>query len=154
MINARSDTVFEKPAFRNAARSRRCLLPADVFYEWQALRGQRRKQPWAVRLRGGEPFAFGGLWEFWRPRDAAEGIGSCTILTTEPNALLAPIHDRMPVIIAPDQYDAWLDAETPTSDIRALLAPYPDRVMEAWAITLKVNDPESDDASVLAPLAG
>jgi putative SOS response-associated peptidase YedK len=154
--NARADSAFEKPAFRNAMRLRRCLIPADVFYEWQEAPGRRRKQPYAVRLRDGEPFALAGLWDYWRPRDAArgtEGIASCTVLTTEPNTLLAPIHDRMPVIIPPSRYSAWIDARTPGAAVQDLLRSYPSDEMEAWAISTRVNDPALDDATVLEPVA-
>ncbi|HEX7123847.1 MAG TPA: SOS response-associated peptidase [Gemmatimonadaceae bacterium] len=152
MINARSDTAFEKPAFRQAMRFRRCLIPADLFYEWQAVPGRHRKQPWAVRTRDGEPFALAGLWEYWRPRGDEPGIASCTILTTDPNQLLAPIHDRMPVIVAPERYDAWIDPRTPVAALRDLVRPYPSEAMVAWPIALRVNDPEADDESLLQPL--
>jgi putative SOS response-associated peptidase YedK len=148
MANARSDTAFEKPAFRRAMQLRRCLIPADLFYEWQAIPGQRRKQPYAVRMRDDEPFAFGGLWEYWRPGDG-DGIASCTILTTEPNALLAPIHDRMPVVIPPERYRAWLDPRTPIAAVTDMTRPYPSDTMKAWRISLRVNDPEADDEGVL-----
>jgi putative SOS response-associated peptidase YedK len=151
MANARSDTALEKPAFRRAMALRRCLIPADLFYEWQPIPGQRRKRPFAVRLQHDEPFAFGGLWEYWRP-EGGEGIVSCTILTTEPNALLSPIHDRMPVIIPPDDYRAWLDQKTPLPKVRDLLRPYPSDEMKTWPITLRVNDPEADDEKLLEPV--
>ena len=150
MANARSDTALEKPAFRRAMELRRCLIPADLFYEWQAVPRQRRKQPYAVRMVGDEPFAFGGLWEYWRP-EGGEGIASCTILTTEPNVLLAPIHDRMPVIIPPDRYRAWLEPRTPMAAVTDMLKPYPSDQMEAWPVTIRVNDPEADDEKVLEP---
>lgn len=150
MANARSDTALEKPAFRRAMQLRRCLIPADLFYEWQAVPGRRRKLPYAVRLKDDEAFAFGGLWEYWRP-EGGEGIASCTILTTEPNALLAPIHDRMPVIIPPERYRAWLDPRTPTAALSDMLRPYPSDAMTAWPISLRVNDPEADDETVLEP---
>ena len=111
MANARSDTAFEKPSFKRAILNRRCLIPADVFYEWQVVPGQRRKQPFAVRMKDGETFALGGIWDYWKASELSEGIVSCAILTTEPNTLLAPIHDRMPVIIPPDRYRAWLDRQ-------------------------------------------
>lgn len=109
MINARAETVHEKPAFRVAFRKRRCLIPATGFFEWQQRPGG--KQRMLIRLESGEPFAFAGLWESWRPRDNPDAapIHSCTIITTDANELVAPIHDRMPVILAPDDYSAWLD---------------------------------------------
>lgn len=152
MANARADTAFEKPAFRSAIRSRRCLIPADVFFEWQVVTGQKRKQPYAVRARDGEPFAMAGLWEYWRPPEGADGIVSATILTTDPNALMAGIHDRMPVIIGPEAYDAWLDARTPAPALRDLMQPCPSEWLEAYPISLRVNNPGADDARVLEPM--
>ena len=151
MINARAESAFEKPAFRAAMQTRRCLIPADVFYEWQAVHGQRQKQPWAVQCASGEPFAFGGLWEFWRPQAGGEGLATCTILTTEPNELLATVHDRMPVIVSQEQYGAWLDPESPEGVVRRLTSPFPAELMSAWRITRRVNDPDADDATVLEP---
>lgn len=155
IANARADTAHEKPAFRVAMRTRRCLIPADVFYEWQVVPGAKRKQPHAVRLRDGEPFAMAGLWEFWRPKDdpAHPGIASCAVLTTDANALMQPVHDRMPVIIPPSRYRAWLDPRTPDPAIRDLLQPYPSDAMEVWPVSLRVNNPRADDESVLAPVA-
>jgi putative SOS response-associated peptidase YedK len=151
LINARAESAREKPAFRAAMLARRCLIPADVFYEWQAVAGRRRKRPFAVRLKADEPFALGGLWEYWRPDPSSQGLASCTILTTEPNELLRPIHDRMPVLVPPEQYDAWLDPGTAESAIDALLRPFPAEEMRAWPITLRVNDPDADDETVLVP---
>lgn len=152
MANARAETAFEKASFRNAMKSRRCLVPADVFYEWQVVPGEKRKQPWAVRARDGEPFAIAGLWEFWRPREGGgEGIVSATILTTDANALMARIHDRMPVIIEPARYDDWLDARTPAPALRDLMQPSPSEWLEAYPVSLRVNNPKSDDARVLEP---
>ena len=107
LINARAETVAEKPAFRGAFRKRRALVPADGFYEWRKREGDRPKQPLLVRRRDGQPFAFAGLWEHWRGPEGE--VETCTILTTEANAALAPIHDRMPVILDPACYDRWLD---------------------------------------------
>lgn len=155
MANARADTAHEKPAFRAAMRTRRCLIPADVFYEWQVVPGAKRKQPYAARMRGGEPFAMAGLWEYWRPKDdpTHPGIASCAILTTDANALMQPVHDRMPVIIPPSRYRAWLDARTPDPAVRDLLQPYPSDEMEVWPVSLRVNNPRADDESVLAPVS-
>jgi putative SOS response-associated peptidase YedK len=153
MANARADTAFEKPAFRAAMRARRCLIPADLFYEWQAIPGHRQKQPYAVRMKDREPFALGGLWEYWRPREGGDGIVSCTILTTEPNSLLRPIHDRMPVIIAPQRYRSWLDPRTPVPAVQDMVQSFESDVMEAWPIGLRVNKPEEDDEGLLAGLA-
>lgn len=151
MINARVESAFEKPAFRAAMQARRCLIPADVFYEWQAVPGRKQKQPYAVQRRDGTPFALGGLWEFWRPEAGGEGLATCTILTTEPNDLLAPVHDRMPLIVSAEQYDSWLDPETPDAVVARIMAPYASDLLSAWRITRRVNDPAADDAAVLEP---
>lgn len=150
MANARADTAFEKPAFRAAMRARRCLIPADLFYEWQAIPGRKQKQPFAVRLKDREPFALGGLWEYWRPKEGGTGVASCTILTTDPNSLLRPIHDRMPVIIASHRYRSWLDPRTPVPAIKDMLQSFESDGMEAWPIGLRVNKPEEDDEGLLA----
>ncbi|HEY5545513.1 MAG TPA: SOS response-associated peptidase [Gemmatimonadaceae bacterium] len=152
MANVRSDTALDKPSFRAAMQKRRCLIPADVFFEWQDVPGQRRRRPHAVALSDGEPFALGGLWEYWRPREGDEWIVSCAILTTEPNELLAPIHDRMPVMVRPEDYARWIEPETGIADVRKLVEPYPARHMRAWEISLLVNDPKVDDARVIAPV--
>lgn len=154
LANARCDTAFEKPSFRAAMKARRCLIPADVFYEWQAIPGQSRKQPHAIRMRGGEPFAIGGLWEFWRPKGegVAEGIVSCAILTTDANAIMSLIHDRMPVIVPPERYAEWLDARTPRPAIEEILRPIDGEGMETWPISPVVNSPRNDSESVLRPL--
>lgn len=150
MANARSDTAFTKPAFRDAMAARRALIPADVFYEWQVMPGKGGKQPWAIALKGREPFAFGGLWEFWRNRGGeGEGLLTCTILTTEPNTLLGSIHDRMPVIVPPERYGTWLDPRTPEPALRELLVPYPSELMEVWPIGKGVNKTDADHAGLL-----
>jgi putative SOS response-associated peptidase YedK len=154
MANARSDSAFEKPAFRNAMKSRRALILADVFYEWQVVPGQSRKQPHAIRLRSGEPFAMAGLWEYWRPKgEESEAIVSTAILTTDANALMAPIHDRMPVLLAPERYDAWFDPRTPAPALQDLMRPCPSEWLEATPISLRVNNPRADDERVLEPVA-
>ncbi|MBC7896213.1 MAG: SOS response-associated peptidase [Cytophagaceae bacterium] len=153
MANARSDTAFTKPAFRDPMRQRRCLIPADVFYEWQAIPGERRKQPYAVGLRSREPFALGGIWDFWRPKEGGEGIATFAILTTEPNVLLSPIHDRMPVIVPADRFLTWLDARTPEPEVKELVQPFPSELMEAWFISPRVNKADEDDAGLLEPEA-
>ena len=151
LANARSDTAFEKPSFRDAIRARRCLIPADLFYEWQGLPGQRRKQPYAVRLRSEEPFALGGIWESWRPKGGGDGLTTCAILTTAPNMLMLPIHDRMPVIVPPERFRAWLDPRTPSPAIADIMqASYPSDDMEAWPIGLRVNNPKDEDPGLLA----
>lgn len=153
LANARSDSAFSKPAFRDPMRQRRCLIPADVFFEWQAVRGQRRKQPYAVALTGREPFALGGVWDFWKSKTGeGEGLATCAVLTTEPNALLAPIHDRMPVIVPADHYADWLDARTPAPAVAEMVQPYPSSEMAAWRIGTRVNKAEEDDRAILDPI--
>lgn len=142
LINARAETVTEKPSFRSAFRHRRCLVIADGFYEWQRQDG--KKQPFYFRLQNGQPFAFAGLWERWKSSDREE-IQSCTILTTEANNLLRPIHDRMPVILDSKDYDLWLDpAVQNTEPLQQLLRPYQSEAMTTYAVSTKVNNPANN----------
>ncbi len=138
MINARGESAAEKPAFRAAFKSRRCLVPADGFYEWKKRKGDQ-KQPYLVRNSDGSPFAFAGLCEKWQaPEDQI--IESCTILTTYANDLTQPIHDRMPVILKSEDYDLWLDPDVKDPDIlKPLLRPYPAEEMVAEPVSPKVN---------------
>jgi putative SOS response-associated peptidase YedK len=150
LINARSETVREKPSFRNAFRRRRCLIPASGFYEWR--RNERGKQPCYGRRRAGRGFAFAGVGARW---ESPEGgvIESCAILTTGANAVLAPIHDRMPVILERAQYERWLDPSLPDTDSLApLLSPFPPEGMTAWPVSPRVNAPSNDDEECVAPL--
>lgn len=150
MINARSETVAEKPSFRGAFRKRRCLIPADGFYEWQ--RTGNGKQPYYVRAKDGSPFAFAGLWESWG-RDGEE-IRSCTILTTEANEIVGEVHHRMPVIVAPENYEVWLDPDVRDTEwFTALLTPYPAEEMEAYPVSRFVNSPSNDDKRCVEPVA-
>jgi putative SOS response-associated peptidase YedK len=151
MINARSETAAEKPSFRAAFRRRRCLIVADGFYEWQKVNGA--KQPFYVHLHGGRPFAFAGLWEHWEgPEEAV--IDSCTILTTQPNELIRPVHNRMPVILGPEDYDVWLDPEFEEVErLQSLLRAYPSEEMEAYPVSRWVNTPDHDDPRCIQPLA-
>jgi len=143
MINARSETVAGKPAYRAAFRRRRCLLAADGFYEWQ--RTGRAKQPWFIRLRDDRPFAFAGLWERWEGPDHS-CIESCTLLTTEPNDLVRPIHNRMPVILAAEDYDGWLEPQVQQPErLEPLLRPYPAGEMDAYPVSPYVNSPAHND---------
>ena len=153
MINARAETVAEKPAFREALARSRCLVPADGYYEWQREgRMGQRKQPFYIRLRDRRPFAFAGLWERWVGPDG-KAVETCAILTTEPNAALKEIHDRMPVILAEAEYDQWLDpAARQAQLLQPLLRPYPPEDMTAYPVSLRVNDPAHDDAACIAPL--
>ncbi|MBC8123400.1 MAG: SOS response-associated peptidase [Gemmatimonadaceae bacterium] len=142
LINARAETLSEKPSFRSASRLRRCLIPVSGFYEWQRLEG--RKQPHYIRLGSGEPFAFAGLWESWHGPEA-ESVESCTIITTTANTLVGTIHDRMPVILAPHDYDAWLNEKLQSPEaVLPLLRPYPAEAMEAHPVSTRVNKPGVD----------
>jgi putative SOS response-associated peptidase YedK len=150
LINARAETARDKPSFRNAFRRHRCLIPASGFYEWQ--RQERGKQPYFVRMRDGRPFAFAGLWDRWESTDEG-AIETCTILTTAPNAVLAPIHDRMPVILPPAEYARWLDPSLRDTDSLApLLVPFPPDDMLAFPVSPRVNPPTIDDEKCIAPL--
>ncbi len=151
LINARAETVAEKPAYRAAFRKRRCLIPASGFLEWAKL--GRVKQPYHFRRRDGGPIAFAGLWECWESPDG-ELVESCSIITTEANGLVAPLHDRMPVLIDPADFDLWLDpACQRAEDLAPLLRPYPAEAMEAVAVSPLVNSPKNDDPECLAPVA-
>jgi putative SOS response-associated peptidase YedK len=150
MINARSETAPGKPSFRRAFRERRCLIPADGFYEWQRTNGA--KQPYFIHMEGGGPFAFAGLWESWSKGGEGE-VRTCTILTTEANALVGEIHDRMPVILAADAYDVWLDPASERDELTGLLAPYPEDEMEAYAVSRFVNSPQNNDPRCIEPAA-
>ncbi|QXP89618.1 SOS response-associated peptidase [Methylococcus capsulatus] len=154
-INARAETVAEKPAFRSAFRRRRCLILADGYYEWQARPGSKLKRPWYIRRADGEPFAFAGLWERWEPHPGEEGepVESCSIIVTDANALTRPIHDRMPVILDPAAYEVWLDPECrDKTGLLALLRPFPAEEMTAWRVSTHVNSPKHDDPACVAPL--
>lgn len=148
MINARAETLAEKPAFRAAYKRRRCLILADGFFEWR--KDGAGKTPMYIHMQSGEPFAFAGLWEVWHSPDGSE-IPSCTIITTEPNSLMAPIHNRMPVILARDYYPEWLDpAERPADQLQELLRPYPADRMEAYPVSTVVNNPRHDHPDCVA----
>ena len=150
MINARSETAPGKPSFRRAFRERRCLIPADGFYEWQRTNGA--KQPYYIHMEDGRPFAFAGLWESWSKGGEGE-VRTCTILTTGANALLGEIHDRMPVILAPDVHDVWLDPTSERDELTGLLAPYPEDEMEAYPVSRFVNSPSNNDPRCIEPAA-
>jgi len=150
MINARAETLGEKPAFRNAYKRRRCLVLADGFYEWKK-EGDGAKTPMYIRLASGDPFAFAGLWEMWQT--AEDTILSCTIITTDPNDLMAQIHNRMPVILPPDVYEQWLDpAERSPDQLQGLLQPYPAELMTAYPVSKMVNSPKNDTPALIEPV--
>lgn len=165
MINARSETVAEKPAFRQAFKKRRCLIPADGFYEWQTL-GPRQKQPWLIHQADFAPFAMAGLWECWKPPGAAEPqdsaepsaaehdfLISCTILTTHANSDMQPLHDRMPVILQPHQYETWLSDDSSPQQRLDLLQPLPDGILSRYPVSTLVNKPGNDSEECVEPLA-
>jgi putative SOS response-associated peptidase YedK len=158
LINARSETVTEKPSFRAAFKRRRCLIVADGFYEWQKLEPESgtkktsaKKQPYYFHLTDHQPFGFAGLWEHWQS-PAGDQIESCTILTTNANELMQPIHDRMPVILPAAAYQDWLDSTVQTTEIIPLLQPYPEEQMHCYPVSLQVNNPRHDDPDCIAPL--
>jgi putative SOS response-associated peptidase YedK len=157
LINARAETLAEKPAFRAAYKYRRCIIFSNGFYEWQARPGTKTKVPHFIHMKSGEPFAFAGLWERWQLTDGrrpepVEGseVRSATIITTEPNELMRPIHNRMPVILSRLDLQEWLDP-TPRFpvDLKSLLVPYPADEMEAYPISTLVNSPGNDRPEIL-----
>ncbi len=149
MINARAETLTVKPAFRVAIRKRRCIIPADGFYEWQ--QQGKLKQPVRIVLKCGEPFGFAGLWEHWQPPEGNE-ILSCTIITTEANELLKAVHHRMPVVLPRDKESLWLDPDVELARVLELLRPYPSEQMEYYRVARAVNSPANDNAGCIAPI--
>jgi putative SOS response-associated peptidase YedK len=150
LINAKAETVAEKPAFREAFKSRRCLIAADGFYEWRKL-DAKAKQPYAITMKDRGLFGFAGLWERWKDKTSGEIVRSCTIVTTTPNAVCAPIHDRMPAIVAPEDYGKWLgeDEADPARDLQ-MLKPFPADAMTAFPVDARVGNVKNDDAALLA----
>ena len=151
MINARGETLAEKPAFRGAYKYKRCLILADGFYEWKSQPGTKVKVPHFIHLKDGKPFAFAGLWDEWQAPDGSP-VRTCTIITTAPNPLAATIHDRMPVILHAEDYAEWLDQapRTPES-LQHLIASYPAELMEAYPVSALVNSPANDQAECVQP---
>ncbi len=152
LINARAETIAEKPSFRGAFRHRRCLMPADGFYEWKAM-PKGPKQPFFIRRRDGGPFAFAAIWENWMTKDGSE-IETCAIVTTEANATLMPVHRRMPVILDEKDFDRWLDPATPEKELAALMRPAPDGLLIAEPVSTAVNRVANDAASLILALDG
>lgn len=149
LINARSETAASKPTFAEAFAQRRCLVPVDGFYEWQAVEGQKAKQPWRIGLKGGGVFAFAGLWQ----PEPAFGDAECfTILTTAANDYLAPLHERMPVILPREQFGLWLDPATPRGILQRLMQSYPAEAMARYRVTPVVNGVKVDGPECFAPL--
>jgi putative SOS response-associated peptidase YedK len=155
LINARGDKVASSNAYKRAFARRRCIIPADGFYEWERIEGKKQKQPWFIRRRDGEPLAFAGLWEIWHDpnepdQEHAPRIRSCVIITTDPNDVLRPIHDRMPVVLPENAWDEWLDAENhDTERLQRLLVPAPPAEFEAWPVTTLVNKPANNGPELL-----
>jgi putative SOS response-associated peptidase YedK len=150
LINARGESVADKPSFRAAFRRRRCLLPADGFYEWHRPDGGP-KTPYNIRLKEDGPFAMAGIWDLWTSPDGSE-LATCAIITTEANKTLAPIHHRMPVILAPEDWSAWLETpETRARDVLPLLRPAPDDLLEAYPISTRVNRVANDGPELIEP---
>lgn len=148
LINARAETIAEKPSFRSAFKQRRCLVLADGFYEW--LRQHGKKQPFYFQQLHAEPFAFAGLWEHWQ-RDG-QTIDSCTIITTQANELLEPVHNRMPVMLDPADYDRWLDPTTTADSLQSLLRPYTAEAMSGYPVSSLVNRATNDHPDCIKPL--
>lgn len=152
MINARAETLAEKPSFRNVYRRRRCLVLADGFYEWSKGEGKGGKTPMHIHLKSGEPFAMAGLWDTWSSPDGSV-VPTCTIVTTEPNELVAPLHHRMAVILPPEAYEQWLSPrETSPEELNALLKPYPAEKMAAHAVSKIVNNAKYDVPECMQPV--
>ena len=146
MINARAETVATKPAYRSAFKKRRCLIPTDGFYEWQAR--DSGKQPYFIHREDKQPFALAGLWEHWEKDEQL--IESCTIIVTSANKVLSPIHDRMPVIIDPENFQSWLDPERDGNELTGLLVPHAESGFEAYPISTAVNKPTNNDPGLIA----
>lgn len=161
MINLRAETVASKPGFRKTLGKRRCIIPVDGFYEWKNMGKGRKKQPFFIRSRDGKPLALAGLWEVWKDREAegrgeeVEWLKSCTIITTEPNGLLKPIHNRMPVVLPPSAWDEWLDpSNDDTASLEKLLAPAPDDLLELYPVSTEVNSVKNNGPQLVEPLEG
>jgi putative SOS response-associated peptidase YedK len=152
LINARAETIATKPSFRTAFKRRRCLIPADGYYEWQKT-DSKTKIPHYIQMAKDRPFAFAGLWECWHGSDGSE-LDSCTIVTTEANDLMRPLHDRMPVILPEEQFAKWLDPNNENvSDLEAVLRPYSPSEMTAFPISTLVNSPRNDCPECIAKLS-
>ena len=153
MINARSETIADKPAFKKLFATRRVLIPMDGFYEWQQVTGQKAKQPMYIHRRDSEPLAVAGLWSMWRDREAgpdAPWLHSCTVITTSANATMAPVHDRMPVLVPPTRWHEWLDPDNADLDmLRALMVPAPDDLLAMHPVSTSVNHVRNKGADLI-----
>ncbi|MCI0430136.1 MAG: SOS response-associated peptidase [Rhodospirillales bacterium] len=148
-INARAESVAEKPAFHDAFRRRRCLIPTDGFFEWE--KTGKIRQPWRIGLAEGGLMALAGLWERWRAPDG-NVVRTYAVVTTNANALVAPLHDRMPVVVAPAAFPDWLDAETPPERLQEIMRAFPSELMSAHPVSRRLNDARNDDPACIAPL--
>ncbi len=151
-VNARGETASRLPAFRAAFKARRCVVPADGFYEWQYVQGSAHKQPWYIHRRDGELLAFAGLWEHWQPRGRPQALHSFTIITTEANAWMAPVHARMPAILDAAGVKAWLDPATGPEALQDLLAPAPEEALQRHPVGRAVGNPRQDSPDLLEPV--
>lgn len=149
-INATAERVASAPMFRAAYRARRALLPIDGFFEWRAIMGAKGKQPYAIAMKDGKPFALAAIWESWRNPEMGDTVKTFAVITCPANEMMCEIHDRMPVIIAPENYVRWLSTIEP--DPRDLLVPYPAELMTMWPISTRVNSPRNDDRDLLTPV--
>lgn len=152
--NARSETVDTKPAFRSAFKTRRCLIAANGFYEWDQnhiVKGQP-KQPYYFTLRDGHPITFAGLWESWQPAADQPAIETCTIITCGPNDIMAPFHDRSPVLLSKSLWDVWLDPEINPASLKELLVPFPSDDMTCWPVSTEVNNVRNESAKLIEPI--
>ncbi len=150
LINARAETAAEKPSFRDAMKRRRCLIPADGFYEWKKL--GKGKQPWLLRVKGARPFAFAGLWSQWKNPEGGASLETCAILTTAPNELAATVHDRMPVILPATTWDRWLADAPPGTPFTELFLSFPAAQMEAFPVSKRVNSPAKEGPENIVPV--
>ena len=151
LINARGETLAEKPSFRGGYKYKRCLILADGFYEWKKQPGTKTKVPYFIHMKNRQPFAFAGLWDEWHSPDGSQ-IRSCTIVTIEPNELMAPLHNRMPVILPSDAFAQWLDSAPRTPEgLQAYIKPYPAEEMAAYPVSTLVNNPKNDRAECVVP---
>jgi putative SOS response-associated peptidase YedK len=150
-INAKAETLATSPAFREALKRRRCLVPLDGFYEWEPS-GGKNKQPYAVGLASGGLFGVAGLWDRWKDKASAEWLDTFTVITTDPNEVMEPFHNRMPVILRPDDFERWMEPGDPTRLPVDLLRPYPAGEMKAWKISPAVGNVRNDHSGLIAPL--
>jgi putative SOS response-associated peptidase YedK len=150
-INAKAETLSTSPAFREGFKRRRCLIPLDGFYEWQAI-SPKMKQPFAVGLASGTLFAVAGLWDRWRDKATGLGLETFTIITTDPNPLMEPFHNRMPVIVKPEDHERWMAPADPAQLPVDLLRPYPEDEMRAWKVATAVGNVRNDSLDLIAPL--